>query len=210
MYLQLGRGRAVVFLSTDRSDRRKLDAGAERRYAVLRRCLHHERVPGTVWDSHACVHGPSKRPDTLPDTNSVFLPGARIGTFTAVVPAAVRVVHATAKFEVLYPPDTNDAVLTQERLSCSSGDWTPANLACLKTENFTYTGNRDLDQVRRSVQLPATLGFRRRRRATWVGIGDYTTPWSKEWSSRYGRGSRIHRPVRARPILSHRYSLPSL
>ena len=69
-----------------------------------------------------------------------------------------------------------------EVINFPSGDWTPANLACLKTENFTYTGNRDLDQVRQSVQLPATLGFPPSQASHLVGIGDYTTPWSKEWS----------------------------
>jgi hypothetical protein len=122
---------------------------------------------------------PSNDPTPFPH-ESAFLPGL-IGTFTAAVRAAVRAVYATAKFEVLYPPDTNDAALTQV-INFPNGDWTPANLACLKTENFTYTGNRDLDQVRQSVQLPATLGFPPSQASHLVGIGDYTTPWNKEWS----------------------------
>ncbi|HXA49954.1 MAG TPA: hypothetical protein VNV86_06615, partial [Candidatus Acidoferrum sp.] len=55
-----------------------------------------------------------------------------------------------------------------------------AALDCLKTENFTYTGNRDLDKARTSVMLPMQLGFPRSKSSHLVGIGEYTTPWARE------------------------------
>src|SRR5262249_5767583 len=58
--------------------------------------------------------------------------------------------------------------------------WTPAKLDCLKTENFTFTGNRDLNKALASVMLPRQLGFPSGKTAHLVGIGDYTTPWEKE------------------------------
>ena len=58
--------------------------------------------------------------------------------------------------------------------------WTPASLDSLKTENFTYTGDRDLNKALESIQLPAQLGFHRSQSSHLVGIGEYTTPWSKE------------------------------
>src|SRR5262249_23945525 len=58
--------------------------------------------------------------------------------------------------------------------------WTPASLDCLKTQNFTYTGNRDLDKARSSMMLPMQLGFPRSKSSHLVGIGEYTTPWVKE------------------------------
>jgi hypothetical protein len=122
---------------------------------------------------------PSNDPSPYPQ-ESAFLP-AMIGAFTAALRTAVKAAYPTARFEVLYPPDTNNAPLTQV-INFPSGDWTPANLACLKTENFTYTGDRDLNQVRQSVMLPATLGFPASQASHLVGISDYTTPWSKEWS----------------------------
>ncbi len=35
--------------------------------------------------------------------------------------------------------------LLPEVINYPTGDWTPANLNCLKTESFTYTGERNLD-----------------------------------------------------------------
>jgi hypothetical protein len=58
--------------------------------------------------------------------------------------------------------------------------WTPGILDSLKTENFTYTGDRDLNKALASIQLPMQLGFGRSQSSHLVGIGEYTTPWSKE------------------------------
>jgi hypothetical protein len=122
---------------------------------------------------------PSEDPSPYPH-ESAFLPGL-IGTFTAAVRAAVRACYPSASFEVLYPTDTNNALLTKV-VNLPVDDWTPGNISCLKTENFTYTGDRNLNRVRESVQLPAGLGFPPAQTSHLVGIGDFTTPWGKEWS----------------------------
>jgi hypothetical protein len=59
-------------------------------------------------------------------------------------------------------------------------EWTPAKLACLKTESFTYTGDRDLNKARGSIEWPAQLGFPPAQASHLTGIGDYTTPWQRE------------------------------
>ena len=115
---------------------------------------------------------------------SVFLPGL-IGQFTAAIMAFVRQTQANARFEVLYPPDTNDAPLTS--VINLPATWTPANLNCFKTENFTYTGNRDLNKAAASIALPMQLGFTPANSAHLVGIGDHTTPWAKECRLAQGR-----------------------
>jgi hypothetical protein len=107
-----------------------------------------------------------------------FLPGL-IGTFTQTIRGFVRQTHANARFEVLYPPDVNDTALNQ-LVNFPKNDWTPTNLTCLKTENFTYTGDRDLNAAAQSIQLPMQLGFGASQSSHLVGIGDPTTPWQKE------------------------------
>jgi hypothetical protein len=67
-------------------------------------------------------------------------------------------------------------------------EWTPGTLACLKTENFTYTGNRNLDKALESIALPQQLGFPRSQSSHLVGIGEYTTPWDKERLLALGAG----------------------
>ena len=44
----------------------------------------------------------------------------------------------------------------------------------------TFTGDRNLDKARNSIELPMQLGFARSQSSHLVGIGDYTTPWAKE------------------------------
>ncbi|HEY2017157.1 MAG TPA: hypothetical protein VGH38_26810, partial [Bryobacteraceae bacterium] len=100
-----------------------------------------------------------------------FLPGL-IGAFTQAVIAFVRQSHADASFEVLYPPDVNDTALNRV-INFPVASWTAANLACLKTENFTYTGDRDLDKARVSIDLPMDCGFPPAQSSHLVGIGDY-------------------------------------
>ena len=109
---------------------------------------------------------------------SAFLPSL-VGQYTKAVMDFVHQTHADARFEVLYPPDVNDAALTRI-VNLPAAYWTPAALACLKTENFTYTGDRDLDKARASIELPMQLGFPPSQCSHLVGIGDYTTPWPKE------------------------------
>jgi hypothetical protein len=73
-------------------------------------------------------------------------------------------------------------------INLPKGSWTPAKLNCLKTENFTYTGDRDLDKVRTSIELPLSLGFTNSQASHLVGIGDHTTPWDKEQNLSMGEG----------------------
>jgi hypothetical protein len=124
---------------------------------------------------------PSQNADPTSYANEcAFLPGL-IGQFTQAIMTFVRQSAPNTKFEVLYPPDVNNTPLnklTNYPATC----WTPANLACLKTENFTYTGDRNLDLARQSIQMPQQLGFPPAQSSHLVGISDYTTPWNKEWS----------------------------
>jgi hypothetical protein len=108
----------------------------------------------------------------------VFLPEV-IGEFTRAMMTFVRQTHADARFEVLYPPDVNDTALNR-LVNFPHTHWTAASLDSLKTENFTYTGDRDLDKTLASIELPMQLGFGRSQSSHLVGIGEYTTPWSQE------------------------------
>jgi hypothetical protein len=102
-----------------------------------------------------------------------------IGEFTDAVMTYVRQTHPDARFEVLYPPDVNDTALNR-LVNFPHTHWTPATLDSLKTENFTYTGDRDLNKALASIELPMQLGFERSQSSHLVGIGEYTTPWAKE------------------------------
>jgi hypothetical protein len=107
-----------------------------------------------------------------------FLPEL-IGQFTDAITTYVRQTYPDTRFEVLYPPDVNDTPLNR-LINFPSAHWTPARLDSLKTENFTYTGDRDLNKAQQSIQLPSQLGFQRSQSSHLVGIGEYTTPWNKE------------------------------
>jgi len=108
---------------------------------------------------------------------TAFLSGL-VGAFTTAIMYFVRQTYPNAKFEVLYPPDTNDSTLdTAVNLPTS---WNASTLNCLKTENFTFTGSRDLDQAKGSIVLPMQMGFPRNQSAHLVGITGYSTPWQKE------------------------------
>jgi hypothetical protein len=115
-----------------------------------------------------------------------------VGEFTDAVTAHVRASHSGARFEVLYPPDVNDTALNR-CVNLPSGHWTPQSLDCFKTENFTYTGNRNLDKARESILLPMELGFPRSKSSHLIGIGEYTTPWDRE--QQLARGERLESVV---------------
>jgi hypothetical protein len=117
------------------------------------------------------------QPADFPD-ECAFLP-TLIGAFTNAIVAFVRAAHPNARFETLYPVDTNDTPLNKI-VNYPTASWTAAALTCLKTENFTFTGDRDLDEVRGSIALPGQLGFPPAQSSHLVGISDYTTPWLKE------------------------------
>ncbi len=123
-------------------------------------------------------------PSAYPD-EAQFLPSL-IAAFTTNIMTFVRLTVPSAIFEVLYPSDVNNSLLNKAVNFAAS--WTPANLACLKTENFTFTGNRDLNQAKSSITLPMQLGFPRTQSSHLVGIGDYTTPWRKEARLAKGEG----------------------
>ena len=97
-----------------------------------------------------------------------FLPSL-IGSFTRSIRDYVHASYPDAKFEVLYPPDVNDTALNQI-INFPLSDWTPENLTCLKTENFSYTAARNLDMARQSIELPRTLGFPAAQCSHLVGI----------------------------------------
>jgi hypothetical protein len=107
-----------------------------------------------------------------------FLPSL-IGQFTNAIMSFVRQSQPNTRFEVLYPPDVNDTPLNQ-LINLPTAAWTPANLTCFKTENFTYTGDRNLNQALSSIDLPSTLGFPPSQASHLIGISDYTTPWLQE------------------------------
>ncbi len=108
----------------------------------------------------------------------VFLP-ILIGNFTQSVMKYVRQQYPLTRFEVLYPPDVNDTPLNRI-INFPKTQWTPEALNCLKTENFTYTGDRNLNKVRDSISLPSALGFPASKSSHLIGISDYTTPWNRE------------------------------
>jgi hypothetical protein len=110
-----------------------------------------------------------------------------VGQFTDAVIAFVRQKNPTTRFEVLYPPDVNDTALNTA-VNLPVTNWTPSVLDCFKTENFTYTGNRDLDKARASVMLPMQLGFPPSKGSHLVGISEYTTPWAREQRIAAGQG----------------------
>src|SRR5262249_7175278 len=110
-----------------------------------------------------------------------------IGDFTDAVIAHVRAGYPDARFEVLYPPDVNDTDLNR-CVNLPAAQWTPQALSCFKTENFTFTGIRNLDQARGSIALPMQLGFPSDRSSHLIGIWEYTTPWQRERRLAQGEG----------------------
>jgi hypothetical protein len=110
-----------------------------------------------------------------------------IGEFTDAIMAYVRQTYPEARFEVLYPPDVNEAPLNGV-INLPLTHWSPERLDCLKTENFTFTGNRDLNKAKASLRLASELGFEGSKSSHLVGIWDYTTPWQKEVRAARARG----------------------
>lgn len=115
---------------------------------------------------------------TLYPNECAFLPGL-IGAFTNAVIAFVKASYPTAKFEVLYPHDVNNTPLNKI-INFPTAAWTPSALACMKTENFIYTGDRNLDLARVSIDFCDSMGFPPAQSSHLVGIMDYTTAWGKE------------------------------
>lgn len=125
--------------------------------------------------------------DPAPYPEETAFLASLIGQFTVDVMAFVRATHPGALFEVLYPPDTNHTPLNRA-VNFPDASWTPSTIACLKTENFTFTGDRDLNLARASILFPADLSFPPSQASHLIGIGEYTTPWLKEHLMALGAG----------------------
>jgi len=95
--------------------------------------------------------------------------------------------YPSCRFEVLYPPDVNNAPLTTV-INYPTSDWTPANLNCLKTESFSYTGEHNLDLSLASMNFVSSFGFTPLQRSHLVGVSDPKTAWLKEVRLAEGQG----------------------
>ena len=127
----------------------------------------------------------SVNPASYPD--EVAFLAMVLGNFTNAVMAFVRTSEANCRFEVLYPTDTNSTVFDQA-INFPQSAWTPSALAVLKTEDFGFTLERDLDLAESSVDFAATVGFPATQSSHLVGISDPTTPWLKEAQFALGKG----------------------
>jgi hypothetical protein len=107
-----------------------------------------------------------------------FLP-ALIGAFTRAIQQFVRQTQPATRFEVLYPCDTNAFPFTGVA-NFPAADWTPATLDCLKTENFTFTGDFNLELAAGSIAFPMQHGFPPEKASHLIGISGPGTPWQKE------------------------------
>ena len=109
---------------------------------------------------------------------TAFLP-TLIGAYTAAIRSALKMAYPTCRYEVLYPNDVNDFPLMLA-INYPADDWTPANLDCLKTESFGFTGNMNLVQCTYSMSVSAAKGFPSPKRSHLVGISDIRSCWMKE------------------------------
>jgi hypothetical protein len=125
----------------------------------------------------AIITANTASPANFPD-EAQFLP-ALVGLFTQSIQQFVLKTQPGTIFEVLYPPDTNAYAFT-EVINLPRGSWTAGTLNCFKTENFTYTGNRDLSEIESSIRLPLEMSFPPAQASHLAGISDPSTPWQKE------------------------------
>ena len=112
---------------------------------------------------------------------------ATIGNFTNAVMTFVRTTQSACRFEVLYPTDVNQTTFNQA-INYPKQAWTPAALACLKTECFGFTLGRNLDACEATIDFGQALGFLATQTSHLVGIGDSTTAWLKEAQTAQGKG----------------------
>ena len=125
-------------------------------------------------------------PDPFPEEKT-FLPSL-IGSFTSAIRSFVLATYPQTKFEVLYPHDVNDHLLTRA-VNYSDADWTSGNLEVLKTENFTYTGSRDMNKALESIRFPQQKGFAVGQAAHLVGVFNASEPWN--WERRLSRSEGV-------------------
>jgi hypothetical protein len=133
----------------------------------------------------ATIPDGSALPSDYPD-EAALLPQL-LGEFTSAVMSYVRSTVPATRFEVLYPVDVNDTPFNRA-VNFPVAYWTPAALDNLKTESFTYTYARDLNQCKESVKYPENVGFPAAQRSHLIGIADTTSPWVKEVSLSLGSG----------------------
>jgi hypothetical protein len=107
-----------------------------------------------------------------------FLPSL-IGAYTGAIRSALRQAFPPCRYEVLYPTDVNNTPLNS-LVNYPATDWTQANLTCLKTESFGFTGGYDLVNCTMSMNTSAVKGFPNPQRSHLVGIGDSWSAWLKE------------------------------
>ena len=115
-----------------------------------------------------------------------FLAGL-IGSFTDSIMDFVRQTLCECPIRGVVSARRNEAPLNGG-VNLPRSNWTPSKIDCLKTENFTFTGDRDLNKAERPSRCLSNSDFRRKS-AHLIGIGDYTTPWQKE--SRMAHGARL-------------------
>jgi putative transposase len=102
-----------------------------------------------------------------------------IGAHTAAIREALKAKWPNCRYEVLYPTDTN-ATSVNEVVNFPLADWTPQNLTCLKTESFTFTYARDLDDSLASMEQSTSKGFSPSARSHLIGIADAQSTWKTE------------------------------
>ena len=99
-------------------------------------------------------------PDPFPEEKA-FLPGL-IGSFTAAIRTFVLATYAQTKFEVLYPHDVNDHVLTRA-VNYPDSDWDFDQPRCAQNRKLYLHRLTQHEQSRRVDSIPANKGLRRRR-----------------------------------------------
>ena len=123
-------------------------------------------------------------PAAYPD-EAAYLPTV-IGNFTAAIMSFVRGTQPACRFEVLYPTDVNQTAFNRA-INYPAAAWTPAALACLKSEAFGFTFARNLDQSWATLDFGSALGFTAAQRSHLVGAGDSTAAWLKEVRAAEGK-----------------------
>jgi hypothetical protein len=126
--------------------------------------------------------------------NEVTLLSTLLGQQTASIRTALRSQYPSCRLEVLYPVDTNTTPDTNpiptgesvhspsldELVNYPSSEWTPQNYNSLKTESFTYTYGRNLNDSLQAMEVSAQKGFPDGSRSHLIGISDATAAWVRE------------------------------
>jgi hypothetical protein len=111
--------------------------------------------------------------------DEVELLSGLIGDYTQAIRSFVLATYPDTRFEVLYPHDVNDHVVTRA-VNYPELDWTPANFDILKTENFLYTGDRKMNKAVESIRFPQEKGFTPATSAHLIGVLFASEPWMME------------------------------